>query len=161
MMVRLSALRAGRPLPPGIFLVLISLKGWVNPRAILRLEELGKLKKSTSSEFDPVTFRLVAYGSTNYATAYSHRAEMRGRKCSIVKICSLCTQSNKKLMCQGAKNVLENCVHFGTDCTFPDIHLMKTYWHLGRFGTYNVTKECTELRVEWQRNERIFPQFRS
>jgi hypothetical protein len=46
---RLSALRAGRFLPPGRFLVLISARGWVDPRAIVRLEGLGKLKISTSS----------------------------------------------------------------------------------------------------------------
>jgi hypothetical protein len=44
-----QALRAGRFLPPGKFLVLISVRGWVDPRAIVRLEGLGKLKKSTSS----------------------------------------------------------------------------------------------------------------
>jgi hypothetical protein len=37
------------PLPPGIFLVLISVRGWVDLRAIVQLEGLGKLKKSTSS----------------------------------------------------------------------------------------------------------------
>jgi hypothetical protein len=33
MVVRLSALCASRPLPPGRFLVLISFRGWVDPRA--------------------------------------------------------------------------------------------------------------------------------
>jgi hypothetical protein len=49
MVARLSALHAGRFLPPGKFLVLISVRGWVDPRAMVRLEGLGKLKKSTSS----------------------------------------------------------------------------------------------------------------
>jgi hypothetical protein len=46
MAVKLSALRAGRPLLPGRFLVLISVRGWVDLKAIVRLEGLGKLKNS-------------------------------------------------------------------------------------------------------------------
>jgi hypothetical protein len=46
---RLSALRAGRFLLPEKFLAIISLRGWVDPKAIVRLEGFGKLKKSTSS----------------------------------------------------------------------------------------------------------------
>jgi hypothetical protein len=44
MAVRLSNLRAGRPLHPGKFLVLISLRGWVKRRAIMWLEVLCSLK---------------------------------------------------------------------------------------------------------------------
>jgi hypothetical protein len=39
--VRLSALRNSRPLPPGRFLVPISVRDWVDPRAIVQLQWLG------------------------------------------------------------------------------------------------------------------------
>jgi hypothetical protein len=48
MVVRLSALCAGRPLTPGRSLVLISVRGWVNTRAMVGLEELGPLKKTNN-----------------------------------------------------------------------------------------------------------------
>jgi hypothetical protein len=49
MAVRLSALRAGRPLPPRRLLVLISVRGLVDPRAVVRLEGLGQLKNPVTS----------------------------------------------------------------------------------------------------------------
>jgi hypothetical protein len=45
--------------PTGRFLVLISVRGWVDSRTIVRLEGWGTLKKCTSSGFEPATFRLV------------------------------------------------------------------------------------------------------
>jgi hypothetical protein len=46
--------------PSGWFLVLSSVRDWVNPRVLLQLEGLGHLKKSTSSGLEPATFRIVA-----------------------------------------------------------------------------------------------------
>jgi hypothetical protein len=49
------------PPPPGRFLVLISVRAWVEPRAIVRLEILGQLKNPmTSLRLEPATFQLVA-----------------------------------------------------------------------------------------------------
>jgi hypothetical protein len=61
MAARLSALRAGRCLAPGKFLVLIFVRGWVDPRAIVRMEGLGQLKNSPHPGLEPATFQLVAY----------------------------------------------------------------------------------------------------
>jgi hypothetical protein len=61
MAVRLSALSAGHTLPPEIFLVLISVRGSVDPKAIVLLERLDQLKSPVSpSGLEPVSFRLVA-----------------------------------------------------------------------------------------------------
>jgi hypothetical protein len=49
MALKLSTIRACRLLSPGRRLVLISVRGWVDPRAIVRLEGLGQLKYPMTS----------------------------------------------------------------------------------------------------------------
>jgi hypothetical protein len=46
MAMKFSALGAGHPLPTGRFLVLIFIRGCVEPRAMVRLEGFVHLKKS-------------------------------------------------------------------------------------------------------------------
>jgi hypothetical protein len=61
MVVRLSALRACPPLPQGGFVVLISVTGRIDPRAIMQQEGLGQTKNPMNLwEIEPVTLWLVA-----------------------------------------------------------------------------------------------------
>jgi hypothetical protein len=58
MTVRLYALCTGHSLTPGRFLVLISVRGWVNCKAVMWLQGLIQLKNPmTSLKTEPETFQ--------------------------------------------------------------------------------------------------------
>jgi hypothetical protein len=76
MAVRLSASRADCPLPPGRFLVLISVRGWVDPKAIVRLEGLGQLKHQMTCLFKIFVSSSICMAEVNGWRILDHSAEV-------------------------------------------------------------------------------------
>jgi hypothetical protein len=90
-----DSLKHRPPLTPGIFLVLISVRVWINPRGIVRLDGLGKLKiyPVNPSVTEPASFRFAAQSFDQlsyhvlilYTNAEASSEDLAG--CSGLKLC--------------------------------------------------------------------------
>jgi hypothetical protein len=102
MTARISVLSAGRPLPPGRFIILISVKGWVDPWAIVRPEGwhccyychfLKRGNYATVSNYRPISvlnnfsnlFELIIYDHV------LHYAKFNRNQCDFIRTTSAVT----------------------------------------------------------------------
>ena len=133
---RLSALRTGCFYPQEMLLVLISVRGWVDPRAIVRSEELCQRKiPVTPSGIEPATFRFLAQRLNHCATAVLRWAVQMWKLGKGIKISALMTTVSFDIL---TNSLFTNNRTIAGGIARVTPHLHGAIW-MKKQCTYNVT----------------------
>jgi hypothetical protein len=156
MAVMFSALRALNALPPGTFLVLFYVRSWVNPRVIVRLEALGKLKQCNDfignwthnlpacSIVPQPSCRMCLVLSNMYR--HEHRAHERScRQCVLAPfVFTCCLQATSSRVWAPASPWLWRLVHLSSSRSCSS---EASFWTTGICHHLRVTLSCQEIRA--------------